>query len=196
MAVVDGDDPSFVLSDGAEKIYLIATDGNGAFLAAIQEAPVGVTALATRLAALGDRVFGGSADGRLIGFTLPALEPAERIELGGSVGWGPYTVGDLVVVASEAGRLIAVGTDGKVAWEQTLTDINFAGPPLAGDGELVLAFQSGRVTSISMTDGQPTGSTNVGEPLVGGAQMLEGMLVVATQDGSILVINKARLTNE
>ncbi len=188
VAPIEGEIPSFVISDGLEKIYLVELDGDGAYLAAVTEAEVGTTSLATRLVAIGDRVFAGSTDGRLVGFLLPSLEPAERVELQSKAVWGPYKVGDLLVVATESGQLFGVSAGGKQLWQRKSPADDFTGEPLLVGGDMVLTFSSGQLVSLSLADGNTTGIADAKQPFVGGAQLLENRFVVATQDGSILVI--------
>ncbi len=196
VAPIEGEVPQFVISDGLEKIYLVELDANGAFLAAVQEAEVGTASLATRLVAMGDRVFAGSNDGRLVSFALPTLQSAERVELQSKVAWGPYIAGDLLLVATESGQLFGVGADGQKVWQRDSPADDYVGEPLVVGGEIVLTFASGQLVSLSAADGSTSGIADAKQPFVGGAQLLEQKFVVATQDGSILVINTPSPANE
>jgi outer membrane protein assembly factor BamB len=186
---LDGEAPRFVISDGIEKIYLVELDANKSFLAAVQEAEVGTTPLSTRLASIGNRVFAGSRDGRLVSFTLPGLELDTRVELASTVVWGPYRVGNIVVVATQAGELFAVGDDGQKLWQVQSPASDFAGAPLADGTSVVIPFASGKLVAMAADSGQKVGVSATGQSFVGGAEKLQNMFVVATQDGSILVVS-------
>jgi outer membrane protein assembly factor BamB len=85
--------------------------------------------------------------------------------------------------------LFAVGDDGQKLWQVQSPASDFAGAPLADGTSVVIPFASGKLVAMAADSGQKVGVSATGQSFVGGAEKLQNMFVVATQDGSILVVS-------
>jgi outer membrane protein assembly factor BamB len=185
----DGVDARLAVSDGVAKIYLLhrVTEPEP-HLEATATVDVGPSPLVTRLAAVGTTVFAGNEAGKLARFVAPDLAPGEATDLGGRVTWGPFAAGEVVLVATDANELIAVGVDGAVKWRQPLVHGNVGGQPLVADGQAFLLYPLG-IAKVSLNDGAEGGFVEIGQTLSAGPVSFAGRLVVAAADGTLLVVN-------
>jgi outer membrane protein assembly factor BamB len=186
----DGADARLATSDGVAKVYLLqrVTEPEP-HLEATATVDVGPSPLVTRLAAVGTTVFAGNEAGKLARFVAPELAPGEATDLGGRVTWGPFPAGEVVLVATDANELIAVGVDGAVKWRQPLAHGNVGGQPLVADGQAFLLYPLG-IAKISLNDGAERGFVEIGQTLSAGPVSFAGRLVVAASDGTLLVVNQ------
>jgi outer membrane protein assembly factor BamB len=187
----DDDASQLVLSDGAEQLHLIELAPEPApHLQAVKTVDVGASPLVTPLAVAANTVFAGTEDGAIARFELPELKAAEPLDVGARVAWGPFAVGDAVILATESGDLMRIGPAGEPQWRRPLEHGALAGKPLI-DGDSVLALHSaGGVSRINLADGAETGYSDIGQSAIAGPIALGERLVVAASDGALLVVNR------
>lgn len=182
------DEKQFVISDGVENVALVELRPTPQpNLNAAKEAGLGATNLTSRLATVGSRVFAGAKDARLAVFTLPELEAGDPVTLPGEVTWGPYAVGDRVLAATADGKLVAIVADGSSAWQQNVPQP--LGPPLLQGDAVLLSFADGKLLKLQMADGSEAGRVDLKQPLAAAVAEFEQRLAVATDDGSVLILN-------
>jgi outer membrane protein assembly factor BamB len=188
--VGEGDAAQFVVSDGVQQLHLVALASNATpHLAAVKTVDVGPAPLASALAVQGSMVYAGTNDGRLMTYALPELTPGNGIEIGGQVAWGPHSVEGGVLLATDANEVMLVA-DGSVRWRQPLQHGALAGQPLATDGVALVLHNSGRLSNVNLSDGAETSFVDVGQPAIAGPVPLGERVIVATPDGSMLVVNR------
>jgi outer membrane protein assembly factor BamB len=188
--VGEGDATQFVVSDGQEQLHLVALEsGAPPHLTAVKSVDVGPAPLTSRLAVVGSTVYAGTDDGRLMDFALPDLMPGNGIEIGGRVAWGPHAVGGGLLLASDAGELLFVAGGG-VRWRQPVAHGALAGEPLAAGGTALVLHNSGRLSTINLTDGAETSFVEVGKPAIAGPVALGERVIVVAPDGTMLVVNR------
>jgi outer membrane protein assembly factor BamB len=186
----EGADAQLVASDGAGKVYLLRLAAEPEpHIEALASVDVGPSPLVTRIAAAGTMAFIGNEAGRLARFSLPELTPAEATDVGGHVAWGPFAVGDGVLLATDANELLMVGSDGAVKWRRPLARGKIGGAPLIAEGQAFLLDAVG-ISKVSLVDGAEAGFVDVGQTLSAGPVPFAGRLVVAASDGTLLVVNQ------
>jgi outer membrane protein assembly factor BamB len=186
-----GADAELLISDGQETLYRLVEKAEPMpHLAAAASIDVGPSPLATPLAVVGANVFAGTEDGRLAAYALPDLKPAEPIELGDRVAWGPHVCGAGLLLATEGDELIFVDGDGKIRWRQDLKHGACAGRPLVVEGTAFVLDRQGGVARIALADGVEAGYAATGQAAVAGPVALGERLIVATADGALVVINR------
>jgi len=185
------EDSRLVLSDGVEKIYLInhLPDPNP-HLEAEVEAEIGESPLNTRLAVLGDLVCAGTADGRLAKFQLPSLAASPPLDLGAQIEWGPFVVGNHVLLATDTDELVCLDNQAQLAWRQPLKHGRPAGIPLASDNGVLLLWQAGGISQVDLDDGTEAKHVTLDHPVVAGPVPFGKRLVLSSFDGTLLVINR------
>jgi hypothetical protein len=185
----DGAAAQLVASDGVAKVYLLRVVAEPEpHLEATASVDVGPSPLVTRIATVSTTAFAGNEAGHLARFTAPDLTPAEAVDLGGHVAWGPFAVGDGVLLTTDANELLMVGVDGAVKWRQPLAHGKVGGAPLAADGHVYLLHPLG-ISKVALGDGAEANFVEVGQTLSAGPVAFAGRLVVAAADGTLLVVN-------
>jgi outer membrane protein assembly factor BamB len=114
-------------------------------------------------------------------------QPARSWSLGIRAVWGPTTVGDVVLAATDR-ELHCFDAKGGLLWKQSLPDGPPVGAPLQRGGEFVFASATGTIWRVDRKTGDQTGMLDVGQPLASGPTMFNKRIVVAAADGSLLFI--------
>jgi len=186
-----GDASRLVLSDGVERIYLIAQIAEPKpHLAAEADAEVGVSPLNTRLAVIGDSVCAGTADGRLARFQLPSLEASEPVDLGSQIEWGPFTVGNHVLFATDTHELVCLDDQAQISWRQPLAHGQPTGTPLADGDTVFVLWQEGGISRLSLSAGTESQHVSLDHPVVAGPVAFGNRLVLSSYDGALLVVER------
>jgi hypothetical protein len=94
----------------------------------------------------------------------------------------------LMVTAND--QLVAVGSDGAIAWADTVKAGDLAGPPLAADNSVLLAYRAGVLERRELADGKSMGKLNVEHPLAAGPVPFMERIVLTTHDGTLLVVEQ------
>jgi hypothetical protein len=189
--VVSAAQRRFVISDGREKIYLVAAaDQPSPHLEAVAEGGAGPYPIQSRMIVLGDVAIGIGGESHVVRFQLPSLEPAGVSNLSAPVVWGPFSTGDAVLLATADGQLVLVSATGEETWRVPLEHGELAGAPLVDNDSVVIAFRNGVIERREKSDGKPLGSVNVEHSLAAGpVDFLQRMVVTAT-DGTLLVVDR------
>jgi hypothetical protein len=94
----------------------------------------------------------------------------------------------LVVTANQ--QLVAVKSDGTVAWKEALTGGDLAGPPLKTDQGILIAYRKGILESRGLADGKPTRAVDLEQPLATGPVRYLNHVVLSAHDGTLIVANE------
>ncbi len=191
--VAVGDGRPFVITDGANKIYLVTvTDQPQPHLEVVKEAEVGPRPISSPIVVLGDTAFAIAGESRLVRYNLPSLELGGETNLPAPAEWGPYAAGEMVLMATVDQKLLAATPTGELRWQVPLEHGQLAGPPLVIADSVLLAYRKGVVERRSLADGKPLGTINVEHPLATGPVAFLQKLVVAAADGTLLVIDQPK----
>jgi hypothetical protein len=135
----------------------------------------------------------------LASFQLPELTLGPRWPLDGHVVWGPERVGDVALVATDAGQLMCLSAGGQQRWTAPLVHGGLAGRPLAMNQTFVLASDRGTLWRVDSEtgqaidwgpaagDGTPSDRFEVGEPLGAGPVAFGDQLLLVGRDGTLYV---------
>ncbi len=190
--VVDAESPQFVISDGREKIYLVAVvDQPQPHLKAVAEANAGPYPIESPIVVLGDTAFAAAGSTHLVRFRLPKLEPAGDANLPAPVVWGPFRAGESILLATADGHLTAVSAQGDAMWNVAIDEHgDLAGAPLVLPDSVLLAYRKGIVERRALADGKQMVVSNVEQPLAAGPVQFLQRLVLTANDGTLLVIDQ------
>ena len=133
--------------------------------------------------------FAGAKDGSLATFQLPTLAPGDSVELTGQVTWGPFSVGDHLLLATSGEQLVCLDSQGKVSWQISLTHGPPAGEPIAHNGGIELLWQTGGISRLQIADGAEVAFVPLPQPVVAGPVPFGRRLVVSAYDGTLLIVN-------
>lgn len=188
---VGNDGRQFVITDGFDLIYLVELAADPApHFDIVKQQKVGAFPIVSRVVVIDQSVFAAIDGGQLVRYSLPALVNQGQTDLPGDVVWGPYRIGDQLLLATARDQLVAVAKDGTVAWSAQVSEGDLAGPPLEANGEVLLAYDKGTLERRTLADGQIADSLNVEQPLAAGPVQFLDRIVLATHDGSLLVIQQ------
>jgi outer membrane protein assembly factor BamB len=189
--IVDSRTRRFVITDGSEKIYLLAaTEQPQPHLAAIATANVGPYPINSRLVVAGETVVAVGGDSHLVRYRLPTLESAGETKLSAPVVWGPYAVSGDVAVATADEHLTVVSAAGDETWRVALEHGALAGAPLTSDGSVLIAYRNGVVERRAIADGKVLATVDVEHPLAAGPVQFAERLVLTAHDGTLLVVDQ------
>lgn len=190
--------PIAVITDGNANLFTLQFNTNdgprleaiaGVSLAQNETVKAGGP-LTTRVAVAGGRAFAAQADGKLLAFDAGSLDTAGQMSLGAAVAWGPYTIGEQLLVATADNRLHGINPNSLDAplWSKQVATFDLLGAPLTSSGEVILATRAGLLWRLQLATGE-------GEPielhqrLATGPVELGDRLVLAATDGSLIVVN-------
>ena len=103
---------------------------------------------------------------------------------------GPERVGNLVLLATEENRLLAIDERQQVVWQSVLGYGPLAGVPCLSGGEIFLSARSGMVWRISAADGKELGKVDAGCPLGTGPLVVGSRVIIGGHDGSLLEVKR------
>lgn len=130
---------------------------------------------------------GPSAD-FLIAFDAGSLATKSKRLLDGRVNWGPFAVGDFVVLRTDDGKLRAFDVAGEPKFEIALP----AGPMVDGITQtadaLIVCGRVGWLVAIDPADGQMIGQTNLSQPLSAVPLPVGKRLLVPGMEGVVYII--------
>jgi outer membrane protein assembly factor BamB len=190
-SVVDGTEPQFAIADGNGKIYLVGLGNEPRqHLRLNAQADAGPHPIESRLIVLGDSALAVAGSSHLIRVKLPSLEPAGNSSLPAPVVWGPYRVGDSMLFATANNQLMAVTADGQIKWQAPIEHGDLTGAPLSTPDSVLLAYKKGIIERCSLSAGKSLAVNDVEQPLASGPVLFLQRLVVAVNDGTLLVIDQ------
>ncbi|NOY42428.1 MAG: PQQ-binding-like beta-propeller repeat protein [Planctomycetes bacterium] len=187
----EGDGSRLVISDGKEKIYLLAQAATPQpHLTAEAQASVGPSPLNTRLAVVGELVCAGTDNGEVARFQLPDLTHLGPIEINAQITWGPFAVGEQVLCSTDTNELICLDKQAEVAWRQPLSHGQPTGVPVVGEASLFVAWQSGGLSRIASADGAEKSHAPLEHPVAAGPVVLGNRFIVSSPNGTLLVVDR------
>jgi hypothetical protein len=191
-AVAVGDDGrQFVITDGRQKVYLVALNDKPApHLEEVKQGDVGPHPIESSLAVLGDSTFAVAGGTHLLRFKIPTLETIGETNLPAPFEAGPYPMGDMLLIATTDEKLLAVSATGEVKWQGALQHGPLAGPPLVLADGILLAYRKGIIERRSAAAGKPLATLNVEQPLATAPVPFLQHIVVTAADGTVIVVDK------
>lgn len=187
-APVGTDGRQFVVTDGGNRLYLVdVVNQPQPHLEAVKQADAGPRPITSGLYVLGETVLGVASDSRVVRFKLPSLESAGESNLTAPVEWGPFVAGDVIVLATADQKLSALAAAGEARWQLPLEHGPLAGAPLVRPDCIVLAYRNGTIERRAIADGKVLGTSNLEQPIATGPVAFLQKIVVASNDGTIIV---------
>jgi len=182
------DGAGFVISDGRGMLYAVTKrDQPRPHLTAVENKTA--NPIVSPLVLAGSTIVGvmrQESTDAIAGFDARAKSVFEPVPLEGRVEAGPFAVGGIVLVAAEPDGLVCIGGDGRVRWQQPPNQGFLAGPPVAlGDGNLLVAYQSGIVCRLDAANGKELSRHDVGEPLAGPVVVWKTQAYLSGSDGVV-----------
>lgn len=190
-AQVDDAGRQFVISDGHEKIYLVQLiDKPQPHFTTVAEANVGAFPIVSPIVVMGTTALAVTDGGQLTRFELPSLKNVGQTVLPSDVVWGPYRVGDLLLMVTASDQLVAVDPNGEITWTQAVKGGDLAGPPLAAGNSVLLSYRRGILERRGLAAGDSAGQLDVEHPLAAGPVQFLDRIVLTANDGTLFVVDQ------
>jgi hypothetical protein len=184
-------DEQFVAADAAGAVYLVtATPEPVPHLAAAAQASLNDPIVAPP-AIIDQHVFvatRAAASDVVNALTFEELQLSPPLKLPGRVRWGPFALGQLLLLATQPGGVLAVDSQLKQRWSfDTAGELPVGAPVQVGD-TLVVAATSGKVWRVNIDSGAVGETLDVRQPLGSGMQYIAPRLLLRAVDGSVLLV--------
>lgn len=189
------DDQRFIAVEEAGGVYVIHLDATGApHLAALRQTQLHTPLVAAP--AINQRylqlVARNDEFDSIVPLDLSDLQPADELALPGRVVWGPANCGDLTLVATDPGGLIALRAPASQVWICDLAGQCPAGSPLPVEDTLMIATSAGRVLTIALDTGELRREINFAQPLASGPIVVGDRIAVRAADAAVLIAEVPR----
>ena len=182
-------DKEVVISDGRNKLYRLQLADKPARRLDVAAEVELAEPIVSPLATTGKSVCGVDAAGKLDFFQLPGLARSQQHVLAGRCAWGPCSIGNRVLLATEAGQCYCFDESGQSVWQAALPYGRLAGTPLAVKDHFLAAAASGVVWRLEAASGKELGKVDVGRPLATGPVLVGDRLLIGGHDGSLYQIS-------
>lgn len=180
------DPDQVIIADSRNKAYRLRVGEQLRELAAADlETPwLGKTAI------VGESVFAttaGPAADQLVSHDASTLKEKTKRLLDGRVVWGPYVVGDRVLIQTDDKQLRAFDPAGEPIFAVPLPDRDLVDGVTVIDKQVILAGQSGWLVNVDLAAGQAIGKRDLRQPLSGPPVMAGTRLLVPGREGLVYV---------
>lgn len=182
------DPDQVVIADSRKKVYRLRVGEQVRELASANlESPwLGKTAI------IGESIFattaGPSAD-FLVSHDVASLQPKTQRLLDGRVVWGPYVVGQRVLVQTDDGQLRGFDPAGEPSFNVPLPDRDLVRGLTAIGETVVLTGQSGWLVTVDLVSGAAIGNADLSQPLSGPPLVAGQRLLVPGREGVVYITN-------
>ncbi len=179
-----------LLADGRGAIYRVAIEPKPRPHLAVSAQATTQTPLVSPLVSFADAVAIVDAENVIQVFSADELKPVGRQSLDSACVWGPVSLGQSALLATEQGTLVCLDPQGGLRWKQTLSTGPLVGTPWLEGESFLVAATDGTIVRHSLATGQVYNRSTVGRPLGTGPVKLGERLLVGGHDGTLYVISQ------
>lgn len=192
-AVVGTGGDAFVIADDQHRMFRVSVrPGTPSRLQADKEVVIEAKVV-SGFAAAGDTVYGIVRSGNneiLVSYAAADLAAGSEWPLDGNVVWGPMSVADSVLLATDRGKLMCFEAGQKKRWETDLAYGPLVGQPLVESGDFLMASVSGTVWRLSAADGSEKAKFDLLQSLgMGVSPFVAGRFLLSGSDGTLYIID-------
>ncbi len=178
------DKTEFIMADGPTRLIRLGIkQADQPKLEVLAELPL-ASPIVSPIAINGDHALATDAREQLVAFGLTDLKPAKTWPLGAPVSWGPITVGQQTLVATDR-EILCLDDKLELLWRKPLS----AGPPVGSVAtlgkDLIFASAGGRIWRVDRLSGEELAKLEIEQPLAGGPLIVDKTLVVVGADGCL-----------
>ncbi|MDG1807172.1 MAG: PQQ-binding-like beta-propeller repeat protein [Pirellulaceae bacterium] len=181
----------FMIGDAEGQLFLVESEGDNS-LQKIHELQLDGLLLSPLVGAAGSAYAVVRDDS---GDLLVGIPYADQMQVTGSVALpggyvaGPLPIGDdLMVVLVDTGETVCFNTALEQQWAVEIPpgdNDQLAGAPVLLNGQLVMAFVSGKIVAVDPASGEVKNSVDLGRPISHPPVELNGKLLVTGTDGTL-----------
>jgi outer membrane protein assembly factor BamB len=123
-------------------------------------------------------------------FELPKLKRLNEHKLSGRCVWGPITMGERVLLATDDNQLVCFDGKGEKLWQAPLAYGPLSGNPLLVENGYMFASTNGVLWQVDAKTGKELGKVETGRSLASGPTTMGGQILVVGTDGSIYEVKQ------
>jgi outer membrane protein assembly factor BamB len=116
------------------------------------------------------------------------LQTVKSLDLTGRLRWGPFAVGDSLVVATQPGSIRALDSTLQELWTLDCGNEQPIGPPAVMGNDMLIASTSGSIWRIKKSSGEIIKKYELHQPLGAGPELAGGRLAIRAADGAVLFL--------
>ena len=121
----------------------------------------------------------------VVGLDYETLAEQSRQPVHGRVVWGPFRVGENVLVYTSASRLYCFGTSQELSWISDSEQIKPIGKGFSVDGHYLLVGANGTIWKVRAEDGATQSAVPLGQKITGMPVLFQGKIWVPTSKGGL-----------
>ena len=114
---------------------------------------------------------------------LHSFEELNTQELTGRVTWGPYRVGNSVLVYTSGSRLYCFGNQQNLLWRSDKLDMTPVGTGIQDGKHFLMTGLKGTLWRVNADDGTTVNQTELNQRVVGNPFMVDTEVWVPTESG-------------
>jgi hypothetical protein len=120
---------------------------------------------------------------KVVGLDYVTLVEQSSQNVQGRVVWGPFRVGESVLVYTSASRLYCFGASQQLSWVSEPEQIKPIGRGFEVDGHYVLVGGNGMIWKVDAQDGTTQSAVPLGQKITGMPVLFQGQIWVPTSKG-------------
>ena len=141
-----------------------------------------------QVAATGETVYlirRGRNNDEIVGLSYDSLEELRVQEVAGRVVWGPYRVGDLVLVYTSASRVYCFDGQQQLLWRSEQIEMSPVGTGIEEGDNFLLTGVGGILWRINVKTGVTVSDSQLGKKVIGAPFVVAGEVWVPTETGVV-----------
>ena len=141
-----------------------------------------------QVAATGETVYlirRGRNNDEIVSLSYDSLEELRVQEVAGRVVWGPYRVGDLVLVYTSASRVYCFDGQQQLLWRSKQVEMSPVGAGIEEGDSFLLTGVGGILWRVNVNNGATVSESQLGKKVIGSPFVVAGEVWVPTEIGVV-----------
>ena len=179
---------SFVVMRGRQQLQKIGVNPEPLPHLELQSVVTFDVPVYEQVAAVGPTIYlirRGRNNDEIVGLSYDALEELNTQALTGRVTWGPYRVGDSVLVYTSGSRLYCFGNQQNLLWRSDKLDMTPVGTGIQDGEDFLMTGLQGTLWRVNTDDGTTVSQTELKQRVVGNPFVVDAEVWVPTASGML-----------
>ncbi len=179
---------SFVVMRGRQQLQKIGVNPEPLPHLELQSVVTFDVPVYEQVAAVGPTIYlirRGRNNDEIVGLSYDTLEELNTQALTGRVTWGPYRVGDSVLVYTSGSRLYCFGNQQNLLWRSDKLDMTPVGTGIQDGEDFLMTGLQGTLWRVNTDDGTTVSQTELKQRVVGNPFVVDAEVWVPTASGML-----------
>ena len=179
---------SFVVMRGRQQLQKIGVNPEPLPHLELQSVVTFDVPVYEQVAAVGPTIYlirRGRNNDEIVGLSYDTLEELNTQTLTGRVTWGPYRVGDSVLVYTSGSRLYCFGNQQNLLWRSDKLDMTPVGTGIQDGEDFLMTGLHGTLWRVNTDDGTTVSQTELKQRVVGNPFVVDAEVWVPTASGML-----------